>query len=73
MTGRTEKSRPAASPRSRCRRPCQPGFTLIEMLAVVGFTSVLMLFAVNFYLEITRAREAATEQTRDCRRAECAR
>jgi hypothetical protein len=35
----------------------------------VGFTAVLMLFAVNFYLEITRASEAATAQTRDCRRA----
>jgi type II secretory pathway component PulJ len=42
---------------------------LIEMLAVVGFTAVLMLFAVNFYLEITRAAEAATERTRDSRRA----
>ncbi len=45
------------------------GFTLIEMLAVVGFTAVLMLFAVNFYIEITRASEAATAQTRDGRRA----
>lgn len=42
---------------------------MIEMLAVVGFTAVLMLFAVNFYLEITRASEAATAQTRDGRRA----
>ena len=69
MTGRTAKSRPAASPRPLRRRPCEPGFTLIEMLAVVGFTAVLMLFAVNFYLEITRASEAATARTRDSRRA----
>ncbi len=69
MTGRTAKSRPAASPRPLRRRPCEPGFTLIEMLAVVGFTAVLMLFAVNFYLEITRASEAATARTRDIRRA----
>jgi type II secretory pathway component PulJ len=42
---------------------------LIELLAVVGFTAVLMLFAVNFYIEITRASEAATDRTRDSRRA----
>ncbi len=45
------------------------GFTLIEMLAVVGFTAVLMLFAVDFYIEITRASQAATAQTRSGRRA----
>ncbi len=42
---------------------------MIELLAVVGFTAVLMLFAVNFYIEITRASEAATARTRDSRRA----
>jgi len=42
---------------------------LIEMLAVVGFTALLMLFAVNFYLDVTRASEAATEKTRSSRRA----
>ncbi len=50
-------------------RPDESGFTLIELLAVVGFSAVLMLFAVNFYLDITRASEAATQQTRDSRRA----
>jgi hypothetical protein len=39
------------------------------MLAVVGFTSVLMLFAANFYLDITRASETATEKTRSSRQA----
>jgi hypothetical protein len=39
------------------------------MLAVVGFTALLMLFAVDFYLEVTRASEAATEKTRSSRRA----
>jgi len=39
------------------------------MLAVLGFTAVLMLFAADFYLEITRASEAATERTRASRRA----
>lgn len=58
--------RPSSSPR---REPRESGFTLIELLAVVGITAVLMLFAVNFYLEITRATEAATDRTRDSRRA----
>jgi hypothetical protein len=39
------------------------------MLAVLGFTAVLMLFAADFYLEISRASEAATERTRASRRA----
>jgi type II secretory pathway component PulJ len=42
---------------------------LIEMLAVLGFTALLMLFAVNFYLDVTRASEVATEKTRSSRRA----
>ncbi len=50
-------------------RSGENGFTLIELLAVVGFSAVLMLFVVNFYLDITRASEAATQQTRDSRRA----
>ena len=50
-------------------RKNQKGFTLIELLAVVTFTAVLMVFAVNFYLDITRASQAATQQTRDSRRA----
>lgn len=45
------------------------GFTLIEMLAVTSFTALLMLFAVNFYIEISRASESATTYTRDTRRA----
>lgn len=64
--------RPAA--RSRCagfpgRRSHAAGFTLIEMLAVLGFTAALMLFATDFYLEITRATETAAERTRASRRA----
>jgi hypothetical protein len=51
------------------RAPADSGFTLIELLAVVGFTAVLLLFAVNFYIEISRASEAATNRTRDSRRA----
>ena len=69
MTPRSAEPRAALpSPLAR-REPAESGFTLIELLAVVGFTAVLMLFAVNFYLEITRASEAATTRTRDSRRA----
>jgi type II secretory pathway pseudopilin PulG len=65
VTPRTARSRP----RFARRGAGESGFTLIELLAVVGFTAVLLLFAVNFYIEITRASEAATERTRDSRRA----
>jgi type II secretion system protein J len=47
----------------------QGGFTLIEMLAVASFTALLMLFAVNFYIEISRASETAAEHTGETRRA----
>lgn len=67
MTPRMAESVRSSSPARG--QPLVRGFTLIELLAVVGFTSVLMLFAVNFYLEITRATEAATTRTRDSRRA----
>jgi type II secretory pathway component PulJ len=69
VTRWTAPARRAPRPSPGRSGPGAPGFTLIEMLAVVGFTAVLMLFAVNFYMEITRASEAATAQTRDGRRA----
>jgi type II secretory pathway component PulJ len=47
----------------------ESGFTLIEMLAVASFTALLMLFAVNFYIEISRASEVAAEHTGETRRA----
>jgi len=61
-------ARPRRPPVAR-RRMAASGFTLIELLAVVGFTAVLLVFAANFYLEITRASGAATARTRDSRRA----
>lgn len=66
MRRRAAPPRPPGSPGPA---PHRTGFTLIEMLAVVGFTAVLMLFAADFYLEITRASETATERTRASRRA----
>ncbi len=44
------------------------GFTLIEMLLVVLFTSVVMAFAVNFYLQLSRQSSAAAALTEGGRR-----
>lgn len=44
------------------------GFTLIEMLAVVLFTAVVMSFAVNFYLQMSRQSSAAADLTERRRR-----
>lgn len=49
------------------RRP-HAGFTLIEMLLVVLFTSVVMAFAVNFYLQLSRQSSAAAALTEGGRR-----
>jgi type II secretory pathway pseudopilin PulG len=44
-------------------------FTLIEMMAVVLFTGIVLTAAVNFYLDLSAASQAATERTREGRRA----
>ncbi len=46
------------------------GFTLIEMMAVVFFTLVVITAAVSFFIDLTRAQEAAVERTRLARRAD---
>ena len=45
------------------------GFTLLEMLAVVLLTGVVIAVAVNFYLDLSRESTAATELVRGERRA----
>lgn len=45
------------------------GFTLIEMLAVMLFTAIVLVVVVDFYIELTNASAAATAATRDGRRA----
>ncbi|MCU0669496.1 MAG: prepilin-type N-terminal cleavage/methylation domain-containing protein [Myxococcota bacterium] len=45
------------------------GFTLLEMLAVIFLVSVLLFVAIDFYLDLSRASNAAVEQTRSARRA----
>ncbi len=45
------------------------GFTLIEVLAVVFLTSVVMAFVLDFYVELSRSTARAAVLTRDLRRA----
>ena len=45
------------------------GFTLIEMLAVVLLTGLVLTAAVDSYLDLGHATRAATESTREARRA----
>lgn len=45
------------------------GFTLIEVLAVVLVTSLVLTAAISFYLNLSRQAVHATESTREVRRA----
>ena len=45
------------------------GFTLIEVLAVVLLTGLVVGIALDFYLDLSRASQRAAEQTRGTRRA----
>lgn len=45
------------------------GFTLIEVMAVVFLTSVVMAFVLDFYVELSRSTTKAAALTRDIRRA----
>ena len=44
-------------------------FTLIEVLAVVLLTGIVISIALSFYLDLSRASNRAAEQTRGTRRA----
>lgn len=50
-------------------KPGRHGFTLLEMLAVVLLTGVVVTAAVDFYLDLSRQTLLAAELTRDGRRA----
>ncbi len=43
-------------------------FTLIEVLAVVFLTAVVMTLALDYYLDLSRASKRAADHTRDVRR-----
>ncbi len=45
------------------------GFTLIEMLAVVVLTTLVLTVAINFFIDLSRASTSATDQMRAQRRA----
>jgi prepilin-type N-terminal cleavage/methylation domain-containing protein len=45
------------------------GFTLIEMMAVVAMIGFVFFVALNFYTELSRATNRASDHTRDIRRA----
>ncbi len=51
------------------RRAIANGFTLLEMLAVIFLMSIVLFVAVDFYLDLSRASQAATDRTRSARRA----
>lgn len=53
----------------RARAPRRSGFTLLEMLAVVLLTGIVLTVAIDFYLDLSRASQAAVERTRNARRA----
>ncbi len=55
---------------TRARR--SGAFTLIEMLAVVLLLGIVFLTAIDFYLDLSRASNAAAERTREGRRATAA-
>jgi type II secretory pathway pseudopilin PulG len=54
------------NPRARDRAR---GFTLLEMLMVVLFTGVVLTFAANFTIDLSRASTAALAESVDLRRA----
>lgn len=47
----------------------QAGFTLLEMLAVVALTTLVLTVAINFFIDLSRASSDATDATRAARRA----
>lgn len=49
------------------RPPSRAGFTLIEMLASIFLTSVVISVAVGFYISLSRATETATLRLRNSR------
>lgn len=50
-------------------RSTQNGFTLIETLAAILLTALVLTVAVRFYLDLSSAGNAAAKLTRDARRA----
>jgi prepilin-type N-terminal cleavage/methylation domain-containing protein len=47
------------------RYPRQPGFTLIEVMAAVFLTSMVITFAVSFYIDLANLSQRAIARTRE--------
>jgi prepilin-type N-terminal cleavage/methylation domain-containing protein len=47
----------------------QDGFTLIEMIAVVVLTTIVLTVAINFFIDLSRASNQSTDRMRAERRA----
>lgn len=47
----------------------RPGFTLIEVMAVVFLTALVLGVALNYYSDLSNASQRAMDQTREVRRA----
>ena len=62
-------SRVASRRRAASSNRAAAGFTLLEMLAVIFLMSIVLFVAINFYLDLSLASKAATDQTRSVRRA----
>ena len=54
---------------AQCAARARRGFTLIEVLAVVLITSLLLGATINFYVNLTREAAHASEKVREVRRA----
>src|SRR5262249_5474086 len=48
---------------------CRAGFTLIEVLAVLFLTALLVGTAIGFYIDLSNHSQKATDTTREVRRA----
>jgi type II secretory pathway component PulJ len=53
----------------RIDRPTRAAFTLIEMLAVILLTSLVITACLNHYVNLSRASQHATKRTAEVRRA----
>jgi len=62
-------SRVASRRRAASSNRAAAGFTLLEMLAVIFLMSIVLFVAIDFYLDLSLASNAATDKTRNTRRA----
>lgn len=54
---------------SPTRGTCSQGFTLLEMLAVIALTALVLTAAADYYLDLSRAQKEAVVKIQETRRA----